>query len=232
MIYASSGDRLYSIHPSGEIKWFFPSNLSTALSPTMTTDGTVYLSAYTSNFEPDTAVYIIPADQQITWPLAFDAQSFVDSAPIAGSDGTAYFSNGFDRNVYAVDVDGTLKWKFKDNVADSTPAIGKSGVIYVGTEDGSLIAINADGTEKWRLPSTGSPMRSSPVVGSTETVYVGNNDGYLYAVSPDGKLEWSASTNGSIDSTPSVGPGNTVYVCSWSLYAVGAGGKSGTLDVF
>src|SRR5690606_39444504 len=44
---------------------------------------------------------------------------------------------------------------------ESSPAVGLSGVVFVGSDDGYLYAINPDGTEKWSF-QTGGPIKSSP----------------------------------------------------------------------
>ena len=76
---------------------------------------------------------------------------------------------------------GKEKWRFKtgDNVL-SSPAVS-NGVVYVGSEDNNLYAIDAvTGKEKWRF-ETGSYVDSSPAV-SNGVVYVGSADGNLYAI--------------------------------------------------
>ncbi len=81
--------------------------------------------------------------------------------------------------------DGTQKWVFVAGGWSSSltaPAIGADGTIYVGSfPDGNLIAINSDGTEKWKLRvALDSP--SIPAIGEDGTIYVGSDikDGYLF----------------------------------------------------
>lgn len=82
---------------------------------------------------------------------------------------------------------GTLKWKFKtDGLVKSSPAIGKDGTIYVGSEDKYVYAINPDGTLKWKFLTDGS-VYSSPAIGEDGTIYVGSYDGNLYAIYSDSK---------------------------------------------
>ncbi|MEM2175649.1 MAG: PQQ-binding-like beta-propeller repeat protein, partial [Candidatus Micrarchaeia archaeon] len=103
------------------------------------------------------------------------------SSPAIGKDGTIYVGS-WDNYLYAINPDGSLKWKFKtgDNVR-SSPAIGKDGTIYVGSYDNYLYAINPDGSLKWKF-KTGSSVYSSPAIGKDGTIYVGSWDTYLYAI--------------------------------------------------
>ena len=89
-----------------------------------------------------------------------------------------------------------LVWKFKTGGrVISTPAVA-GGVVYVGSTDGSLYAVNqADGTQRWKFESEG-PIASSPAV-SDGLVYVASLDGNVYAVdAATGARRWSFATGG------------------------------------
>jgi len=103
----------------------------------------------------------------------------------------------------------------------SSPAIGANGVIYFGSVDSHLYAIDPDGVMVWRFP-TGGSVRSSPSIGSDGTVYVGSSDKKLYAINPDGSEKWSFSTGGRVSSSPAIGGDGTIYIGSEDgrLYAV------------
>jgi outer membrane protein assembly factor BamB len=65
----------------------------------------------------------------------------LNSSPAIGADGTTYAC--CDEFLYAVNPDGTLKWKFAtgDVIQSSSPAIGSDGTIYVGSRDNNLYAV-------------------------------------------------------------------------------------------
>jgi outer membrane protein assembly factor BamB len=82
----------------------------------------------------------------------------------------------------------------------SSPAVAQDGTIYVGSEGGTLAAVNSDGTIKWRATScanggtvcgatTLGALVSSPAVytlnGET-TVMIGSTDGRLFIFQDDG----------------------------------------------
>lgn len=109
----------------------------------------------------------------------------------------------------------------------SSPVIAADGTIYVGTNDGKLLAVAGDGSAtKWST-TTNDTTGSSPVIAADGTIYVGSSDKKLYAIAPDGKVKWTFDTGGAISGSPAVGGDETVYVGSGDgkLYAITPDGK-------
>jgi outer membrane protein assembly factor BamB len=82
------------------------------------------------------------------------------------------------------------KWTFHTHgEITSSPAIVQ-GVVYVGSNDGNLYAIDQQtGAEKWKFP-TEARIASSPAV-ANGLVYFSSYDGNFYAVNTaTGKLQW------------------------------------------
>jgi outer membrane protein assembly factor BamB len=77
-------------------------------------------------------------------------------------------------------------------------------MIYVGSDDGNLYALDAsDGSQQWSF-TTGGDVSSSPAV-VDGTVYVGSGDSNLYAVdASDGTEQWSFATGDGVDSSPAI----------------------------
>ncbi|MBM3242358.1 choice-of-anchor D domain-containing protein, partial [Candidatus Poribacteria bacterium] len=68
----------------------------------------------------------------------------VNSSPAIGSDETIYVGS-LDNYLYAINPDGTPKWKFSTGGdVDSSPAIGSDGTIYVGSGDYHLYALYSE----------------------------------------------------------------------------------------
>jgi outer membrane protein assembly factor BamB len=89
-----------------------------------------------------------------------------------------------------------LKWKFKTaGKIFSSPAIANK-IAYVGSNDGSLYAINTnDGILKWKLQTNGA-VSSSPAV-YNNVVYSCSYDGNCYAANAtNGKVLWKFKTGG------------------------------------
>ena len=116
---------------------------------------------------------------------------------------------------------GSRKWSFKaDGPVTSSPTV-VNGIVYFGSVDGTLYALNAaSGQQKWSFP-TSRAVYSSPAVVNC-VVYFGSNDGKLYALdaSSEQKL-WSFQTGDKVQSSPTVVNG-IVYFGSddGHLYAI------------
>lgn len=90
--------------------------------------------------------------------------------------------------------------------------------ILLGTGDGYVLALNGDGTHKWRFPSMApfaAPITASPAMGTDATLYIPAPDGFLYAVDPAGRQKWRVpvgSWQEDDELLPSAGFGLAVFV--------------------
>ncbi|GAB3440167.1 caspase, EACC1-associated type [Actinophytocola sediminis] len=135
------------------------------------------------------------------------------------------------REVFSDDhtvVPGEEKWRFSTRGAvSSTPAVA-AGVVYVGSDDGNLYAVDvASGQQRWQPYPLGGMARSSPVV-AAGVVYVGSDSGNLFAIdAASGEPRWRRPlhTEGALGWSSPVLAGGSVYVGSEDqhLYAVDAG---------
>ena len=86
-----------------------------------------------------------------------------------------------------------IAWPMFHHDPQHTGVADAHNVIYVGSDDYYLHALNPDGSLKWKY-QTGSIVNSSPAVAPDGTIYVGSSDYYLYALNPDGSLKWKYQT--------------------------------------
>jgi outer membrane protein assembly factor BamB len=97
-------------------------------------------------------------------------------------------------------------------------------VVYIGSEDDKVYAVNAStGAVKWSY-TTGVPIGSSPAV-ANGVIYIGSYDDNLYALDTgSGAVLWTATTGNFVESSPAVANG-FVYVGSIdsSIYAYSLG---------
>lgn len=116
---------------------------------------------------------------------------------------------------------GHIKWVFStQGPIHSSPSVA-NGIVYVGSRDGHLYALEAEtGMERWRF-KTGSWVESSPAV-VQDIVYVGSNDGYLYAIdAKNGTLVWRFYTEYPVKSSPAVADDRVYFgTYNFSVYAV------------
>lgn len=107
------------------------------------------------------------------------------------------------------------RWRFDaDDRIDSSPAV-VDGVLYVGSDDGTVQAVDADtGLELWAT-ATGARVRASPSAGplpevtgdgrGATQVFVGNAAGQLLALhARDGSVEWERSLGDGPVQSPAV----------------------------
>ncbi len=116
-----------------------------------------------------------------------------------------------------------VKWSLPtDGIINGSPAVA-NGVVYVGSNDFNVYALNArTGVMLWIFP-TGSYVRSTPAV-ANGGVYVASDDGNLYALdAATGKKRWSYSGQFQFESSPAVLDG-VVYIGSYNgnVYALDA----------
>jgi len=116
-----------------------------------------------------------------------------------------------------------LAWSFKtgDEIYSSPRVV--DGVVYVGSADQHLYAIDAvGGKERWRSPTSGS-VTSTPAI-ADGVAYVGCDDHHVYSVeAATGAARWKFLTGAAIHSSPAVDQG-WVYVGSRDhhVYAIDA----------
>jgi outer membrane protein assembly factor BamB len=90
----------------------------------------------------------------------------------------------------------TLAWKFRTRGRVISSPLVVGDVVYAGSSDGSLYAINrADGTQRWKFDTRG-PVASSPAL-HNGLVYVSSVDGNIYAIdATTGTAKWTFATKG------------------------------------
>ena len=112
-------------------------------------------------------------------------------------------------------------WSFKcEDEVRGTPAISQ-GVLYIGSYDNNLYALNAaDGNFQWKYPTEGGVV-SRPLV-ADGNVFFGSEDKRLHVVGVrSGKVAWTYYTNGPVRSSPQIAEGH-VFIGSddMDLHAV------------
>jgi len=152
----------------------------------------------------------------------FETEGWMNSGIAIDNDGVLYFGS-YDRYLYAVYPDGTLKWRYGRTGMwiTSSPAIAEDGTVYVGSWDSKLYAVNPDGTEKWSIGMGGS-VDASPAIAEDGTIYVGamgpGDYGRINAVNPNGTIKWQYNTGYWITGGPAIADDGTIYIGSGDNY--------------
>jgi outer membrane protein assembly factor BamB len=143
--------------------------------------------------------YIHP---RVEWDFDLDDYQSTSESVALAEDGTVYFSvssgssspdSDINDYIYALNPDGSLKWKLPTPSWEFGPvAVGPDGTIYVGSMDGSLYAITAEGKIKWRTSTSSGGYSSGgcPSIGPDGTIYY-HSYGTLYAFDDQGAERWS-----------------------------------------
>ncbi|MBI2837964.1 MAG: PQQ-binding-like beta-propeller repeat protein [Acidobacteria bacterium] len=130
---------------------------------------------------------------------SYKCQEVFSSAALVG-DSTISFGSD-DGSIHSLDTgSGRLLWKVPTGTkVRATPAAATG--LYVGSFDGCLYSIAADGSVRWKR-ETGKPYFSSPAVGAS-IVSCGSHDGHIYAFDrATGEVRWKYFTGGPVVSSP------------------------------
>jgi outer membrane protein assembly factor BamB len=151
------------------------------------------------------------------------------SSPAISKDGVIYIGSG-DDYFYAINSNGTLKWKYKtEGNVHSSPAISKESIIYVGSEDGKLYAFYPNGANKWNLTIGDGWVNSAPVIDEAGIIYVTSvTMGNICAVYPNGTKKWDFKSDDWVYSSCVLDNLGTVYCGSNDGYMYAIYTSNGT----
>lgn len=168
-------------------------------SPVIGSDGIIYVAT-----QPG-LLYAVSHEGQLLWTFNLASAGFFGtfrSSPAIGRDGSLYFgiNNGSPSSAFfALNPDGTLKWKFEpadlpDDVPSthfdiySSPALGSDSIVYFGQEFGRVYALKIlDGSMVAMAETKSGITWSSPVIDSKGVLYISDISGTLYALQTGNK---------------------------------------------
>jgi outer membrane protein assembly factor BamB/tRNA A-37 threonylcarbamoyl transferase component Bud32 len=124
--------------------------------------------------------------------------------------------------VVSTDLAGKIVWRFKAKRAVSSSPVEYDGLVFFGSMDWQLYALDmAHGWKVWEYRA-GKEIISSPAVGDGR-VYFGSVDGCMYAIdASSGRERWQFQTDGQITSSPAY--------ANDAVYFGGIDGKVYSLD--
>ncbi|HEV7714054.1 MAG TPA: PQQ-binding-like beta-propeller repeat protein [Steroidobacteraceae bacterium] len=215
------------------VKWKFKTRGAVLSSPAVA-DGIIYFGS------SDHFVYAVNAKTgDEVWKTRTSGR-VVSSAAVA--DGRVYIAS-YDSHLYSLDAkSGEVRWKFKtagehrftarhlhgsepaaELMADpfdfylSSPLVA-SGVVYFGSGDGNVYAVQAaSGELKWKF-QTGDVVHASPAL-ANGLLYVGSWDSFFYALdATSGKEKWRYKTGEDRDIYNQVGIQSSAVVANGVVY--------------
>ncbi len=172
--FGTTSHYFYAVNPNGTLKWQFEADQFKG-SPSIASDDTIYAPCFNGY------LYAFYPNGTVKWQTSTGG-SIAPAGVALAQDGTIYVGTEKLRAYYP---NGTLKWiaDVQGGIYGTVPAISADGTIYLSAGD-SLVAVNADGIEKWRKRISNEQVRSAPSIGTDGRVYVGSTQGdygYLHA---------------------------------------------------
>lgn len=205
---------LYAINPNGTLKW--RSNSTYGGYPgfcgnLIDSNGTIYIPDIYQDLNA-----IDTNDGSLKWTFQGEEVMGENGGPNIAKDGTIYMVSG--RFLYAINPDGTLKWKMKPNDTfpdfHANPAVGPDGNIYIvgisgyeSSADTVFYAVTPDGKVKWSRNFNICMSTGSPAISPDGTIYLIVNmfsqsgAQYIYAFDSNGNEKWKSPTSASIGTT-------------------------------
>jgi outer membrane protein assembly factor BamB len=230
--FGARDNRLWSLDPAdGSLNWHFkvPADGDVSTPPTVGPDGRIYMG---SDALGAGKVYKMNPNGTVVWTTNLGGGPINVSPALSHDASVVYYTSG-GRRIHALSsADGSDIWEFTAQAASTgsrgfnfSPVVGKAGTIYLAAR-GVVVAVNADGSEKWRFDpgvSFGSPPALAADVdesGLEDAVYV---VGYaksmtLYALNPvTGTPIWEEVLLGpgkARNTPPIVDAGGNIYVAA------------------
>ncbi|TAH39630.1 MAG: hypothetical protein EYC70_02245 [Planctomycetota bacterium] len=184
----------FSLTPQGQLRWNrrgYSEDGQVGQELGFGAPGQLYFAIY-SGF----AGLTLAGDERFNLPVTGSAGQH-QTAP--GPDGTVYLktwhpAHGWRLSAYA--ASGQAQWHFFDDGRNlSAPEVGPDGVIYVVEEPERLNAVNADGSQRWRVSDPNvlydpvvSPDSRLLIMGGIQTY---GQPGFLRAYDTSGQLLWT-----------------------------------------
>jgi outer membrane protein assembly factor BamB/tRNA A-37 threonylcarbamoyl transferase component Bud32 len=193
-IYIGSEDqRLYCINlRSGQEIWSYYSNGPIRSSPHIA-EGHIFIGS------DDAYLHAVNAlSGRRAWRV--DAGAPVRSTPLLVGENVYFGTEAGD--LFCIDLGGNVKWRFKAKRALTSSPIYANGIIYVGSVDTLLYALDAkSGYIIWRFRMSKASI-STPFI-NDNFIFTGSVDSHIYCIDLHSAKEiWNFATDNQVTSSP------------------------------
>jgi outer membrane protein assembly factor BamB len=198
-VYFANGTMVYSLRSNnGNLSWQYPEKATAKrlfFAHPLVIGDQVLLADYDNKLASLKTI-----DGSENWIFSGAKGRYIAS-PIVVND--LIIASNADYSVYALDLQGNLKWKFTGGHAFWTKPVSDGKTIYAACMDHYLYAIDLEsGSLVWKS-ALGAALVSNPLLDENGTVYLGDLDGNFYAVSAsDGSKIWEQKVGGGVWAQP------------------------------
>ena len=188
-------------------------------SPALADDGTIYFGA-------GGTLYAITNGGSNKWTFA--TQNRRDSSPAVATDGTIYYSSSGSGYLYAINPDGTQRWRYLAQSGNGSPAIAADGTVYVSGYV-ALHAVSPYGTNRWIYsmgPETSDQYRSPSVLGDQSICIADYDYRKFYCLTKDGAPIWNLQMGDIPGDSAGLGGDGSIYFSVHQLFAFSPAGTN------
>ncbi|XP_078695535.1 uncharacterized protein LOC144924346 isoform X2 [Branchiostoma floridae x Branchiostoma belcheri] len=223
-------NHIYAIKPDGLVKWSRDLGGEIWGRPAMGSGGRlVYVGVMADN--KDNAFALDSQTGNLVW--SFKAGGSNWSSPVLSPDGQSVLFSCQDSHIYTLQADtGTPVSTFdvgkEHDGIDSTPAIATDGTLFVGTNGGSVVAVDIEkGELRWER-KLGGEVLSSPALDNEGNLYIGTSGGQVLKLKQtDGTTVWQTPAGDAVISSPMLDAHGWVFVGSNSGFVLAISGETG-----
>lgn len=169
-IYFGSSDKyFYALNADGSLKWEYQTEHF--FSPTLMNidlQGNLYSTNNSGQ------LFSFNSSGNLNWSVTYES-GFNQRSPVLSTDGNTIYIAGKDSNLFALNLNGSLKWKFKCSKIQTAPIVDSYNNIYF-IDQHSLFSIYPSSEIRWEFSDFQFGSYSIPAI---------NYDGNIYAIVGD-----------------------------------------------
>ncbi|GMU98024.1 MAG: hypothetical protein AMXMBFR51_07620 [Ignavibacteriota bacterium] len=153
-IYFGGRDNyLYALSYDGDLKWKYKTSgqiISTVI-PNIDLQGNIYITDFVFPVTQPGALYSVSPEGNLNWKVIYDG-GFAFKSPVLSPDGNTIYIPAIDSNLIALNLDGTIKWKFSCGNIFRAAMVDSDGNIYFLPEEDPqyFYSLFPNGTLRWK----------------------------------------------------------------------------------
>ncbi len=135
----------YALNPEGTLKWRYPTGELIGDLPNIDLKGNLYVTSY------DGYLYSFSREGQLNWKV--NHQIFKSRSPAFSPDGNTIYIPGGYSDIYALNLDGSIKWIFNCSRIGRGTLVDTEGNIYFIPENAPqhLYSLLPNGEVRWKF---------------------------------------------------------------------------------